>query len=336
MAAGLAGQGGSDCRTGTVQRLHPPRSADLGITVPVTTPAYVDGKYVPYAKRTVLYERPLERRVTLYNDDESEAVERGRLDPHDWQLREWAEAEMTDAVFAIEGGDSSDSMGWLRDGDLDASLAAQLGRDAGQYVAWLGARQQGDGATQPIAYQTHRQRYGANAEQQIERILGKTAADRQAKELSQQQAESALLLLAVSEGRLTARDLATIAHRKGYRDCKITTLSGTVKMWAAASQLLQRKPVYVLLDGKPLREEQRRRLNGPRIYVEFPVLPEPPTPGPCTPDYADRLRVQAEQAAWQAFVFGVLCLLRFKDQRRFTPVEETARSATGAGGQAAN
>ncbi len=111
----------------------------LGITVPVTTPAYVDGKYVPYAQRTVLYERPLERRVTLYNDDESEAVERGRLDPHDWQLREWAEAEMTDAVFAIEGGDSSDSMGWLRDGDLDASLAAQLGRDAGQYVAWLGS-----------------------------------------------------------------------------------------------------------------------------------------------------------------------------------------------------
>ncbi len=73
----------------------------------------------------------------------------------------------------------------------------------------------------------------------------------------------------------------------------------------ASEQPLQPKPVYVLLDGKPLTEEQRRRLNGPRIYVEYPVLP---SPSPRTPDYADRLRAQTEAAEWQAFVFGVQCM----------------------------
>ncbi len=276
----------------------------LGLTVPVTENAIQDYRgvlpmYIPLHRRRVVSEHPIQRPTIYHEDDASDWVERGRLDPHDQQLREMTEAEFTDAVFAIEGGDR-DSVSWLRDGDITASLAAQLGKDAGQYVAGLSLRQRGDdGETQPIVYTTHRQRYGANAEQQIDRILGKTLEERQAKELSKQQAESALLLLAVQEGRLTARDLADIAHRKGYRDCRITTPSGTVKMWAAASQLLQRKPVYVLLDGKPLTDEQKRRLNGPRIYVEYPVLPEPAAPTARTPDFCDRFRRQVQEKRQQ-------------------------------------
>ena len=77
---------------------------------------------------------------------------------------------------------------------------------------------------------------GRTPSSKIERILGKTEEDRRAKELSKQQAESALLLLAISEGRLMPGP-GHIAHRKGYRDCKITTPSGTVKMWAAGQPI---------------------------------------------------------------------------------------------------